>query len=179
MNPVGYFAIAITLSGLMFFILRDVYELNLTESSFSGGTTPKMNFVFDFQALLAYLSMPLYALFTWMLFSHTKKFNYTEHLVANAYIIGQTSYIQVVTFVLFLGIFPIKFDVFNLGFFFFMVVYQFYVLGRMHQLHFWPTFWRALIYFILLLVVMVGIGALIVILSLLTGSVSMEELAPK
>ncbi|MCL6265146.1 DUF3667 domain-containing protein [Flagellimonas myxillae] len=179
MNPVGYFAIAITLSGIMFFVLRDVYHINLTESSFNNEAAPQLNFIFDFQALLAYMSMPLYALMTWMLFSGTKKFNYTEHLVANAYIIGQASYVQVVTYILFLGLFPIKFDVFNFGFLIFLVIYQFYALARMHQLRFWGTFWRGLVYFVLLIIVMMGIGAVIVIISLMTGLVSIEDLAPK
>ncbi|WP_431122812.1 DUF3667 domain-containing protein [Flagellimonas flava] len=179
MNPISYFAIAITLSGLMFFVLRDIYDLNLTESSFNNETAPQLNYVFDFQALLAYLSMPLYALMTWMLFSATKKFNYTEHLVANAYIIGQTSYVQVFTYIFFLGLFPIKFDIFNFAFLIVIVVYQFYALGRLHQLGFWSTFWRALIYFFLLIIVMMGIGVVIFLISLSTGMVNLEDFAPK
>nr|WP_299384634.1 DUF3667 domain-containing protein [Allomuricauda sp.] len=179
MNPISYFAIAITLSGLMFFVLQDIYNLNLTESSFNDESTPQLDYVFDFQALLSYLSMPLYAFMTWMLFSATKKFNYTEHLVANAYIIGQTSYVQAVTYIFFLGLFPIKFDVFNFAFLFVIVAYQFYALGRMHQLSFWGTFWRALVYFFLLIIVMMGIGVIIFFISLSTGMVSLEDFAPK
>lgn len=175
MNPISYFAIAITLSGLMFFILRDVYHLNLTESSINDNQAPELNFVFDYQGIVSYLIMPVYAVMTYILFRGSNKFNYTEHLVANAYIIGQTSYVQVVTYTLVLGLFPIKFDMFNFIFLFFMVVYQFYALARMHEIGFWGAFWRAALYMIMLMVVMLGIGVVVVIIALFTGMVTMAD----
>ncbi|MEX0315294.1 MAG: DUF3667 domain-containing protein [Allomuricauda sp.] len=179
MNPIGYFAIAITLSGLMYFVLRNVYHLNLTKSSINNQDATSMNVVFDYQGLLAYLSMPIYAFMTWLLFIGKKKFNYTEHLAANAYIIGQTSYVQVVAFLVILGLFPVKFDLFNFGFLLVMTFYQFYVLGRIHQTRFWGTFWRAVLYLFMLVVVMMGIGALIVFIAILTGQASLQDFAPK
>lgn len=179
MNPISFFAIAITLSGIMFFVLRNVYHINLTQSSFSDTDTQNMNFMFDYQGLMSYMIMPLYALITWMLFRGEKKFNYTEHLVANAYIIGQTSYVQVVLYILILGLFPIKFDIFNFIFLLVVVTYQFIVLGRMHKTKLWGTFWRALIYLFLLLIVMIGIGILAVIVTLMTGQASLQSFAPK
>ncbi len=179
MNPIGFFAIAVTLSGIMFFVLRNVYHLNLTQSSFSDTDTREMNFMFDYQGLMSYMIMPLYALLSWMLFRGKKRFNYTEHLVANAYIIGQTSYVQVVLYILVLGLFPIKFDIFNFVFLFMVVTYQFIVLGKMHQIKFWGTFWRAVIYLFFLLILMMGIGIIAVLLTILTGQASLQDFAPK
>ena len=50
MNPISFFAIAITLSGLLFFLLRNVYHVNLLENSLSDAKTPNMEFVFDIRA---------------------------------------------------------------------------------------------------------------------------------
>ncbi|MEX0361978.1 MAG: DUF3667 domain-containing protein [Allomuricauda sp.] len=179
MNPVSYFAIAVTLSGLMFFILRNVYHVNLTKSSFSDTETSDLNFMFDYQGLMSYLIMPLYAFMTWLVFSSKKKFNYTEHLVANAYIIGQTSYVQVVAYIIGLGLFPIQFDVFNFGFLLVMIIYQFYVLGKMHQTGFWSTLWRAFVYFLMLIIVMIGIGVIAIVIALITGKASLADFAPQ
>ncbi|SHG16105.1 DUF3667 domain-containing protein [Flagellimonas flava] len=176
MNPVGYFAIAVTLSGLMFFILRNLYGLNLAQSSINDVDVSGMNFVFDYQALLSYLSMPLYALMTWLLFRGKKRFNYTEHLVANAYITSQMSYLQVFTYLLVLGLFPVQFDVFNFAFLFVTVIYQFHVLRQMHQTKLWGTLWRGLIYVVLLLIIMTGLGTLMVIIAILTGQMSLQEI---
>lgn len=180
MNPVGYFAIAVTLSGLMFFVLRDLYGLNLTQSSINDDVDVSgMNFVFDYQGLLSYLSMPLYAFMTWILFRGKKRFNYTEHLVANAYITSQMVYLQVITYLLVLGLFPVRFDVFNFAFLFITVVYQFYVLRQMHQTKLWGTLWRGLIYAVLLIIVMMGLGTLMVIIAILTGQMSLQDIAPQ
>ena len=73
MNPISYFAIGITLSGLLFFVLRNVYHVDLLRNSFSDSAAPNVDFVFDYQGLLSYLIMPLYALMTWFLFFDQKK----------------------------------------------------------------------------------------------------------
>lgn len=65
MNPVSYFAIAITLSGVMFYILRNWYHISLTENNLNRTNAPSMEFIFDYQGLLSYLLMPVYALMTW------------------------------------------------------------------------------------------------------------------
>ncbi len=179
MNPISFFAIAVTLSGLMFFVLRDIYHLNLTQSSLSDTNTQSMNFMFDYQGLMSYMIMPIYALLTWLLFRGKVKYNYTEHLVANAYIIGQTSYVQVILYTLILGLFPIKFDIFNFVFLFVVITYQFIVLGRMHQTKIWGTLWRSVTYLILLMILMMGIGVVAVIITLMTGQASLEDFAPK
>lgn len=179
MNPIGYFAIAVTLSGIMYFVLRNVYHLNLTKSSFSDADAQSMGFMFDYQGLMSYMIMPLYALITWLLFRGKKRFNYTEHLVANAYIIGQISYVQVVLYLLVLGLFPIQFDIFNFIFLILMITYQFIVLGRMHKTKFWGTIWRSVVYLFLLLFLMIGIGIVAVIITLITGQASLQDFAPK
>ncbi|WP_190809469.1 DUF3667 domain-containing protein [Flagellimonas sp. S3867] len=179
MNPIGFFAIAVTLSGIMFFVLKNVYHLNLTQSSFSDADAQDMSFMFDYQGLMSYIIMPLYALLSWMLFRGKKRFNYTEHLVANAYIIAQTSYVQVALYIFVLGLFPIKFDIFNFLFLLLVVTYQFIVLGRMHQTKLWGTLWRAFVYLFFLLVLMIGIGIVAVLITLMTGQASLEDFAPK
>ena len=68
MNPVSYFAIAITLSGLNFYVLRNWYGITLTENNLNNANSPNMDFIFDYQGLLSYLMMPLYALMKWILF---------------------------------------------------------------------------------------------------------------
>jgi len=175
MNPVSFFAIAITLSGVLFFVLRNVYHINLTDSSVGETATADMNFIFDYQGLLSYLTMPLYALMTWVLFLDKKKLNYTEHLVANAYITGQYSFAQFAVALPIFGLFEIKYDVFNLCFLAIIVGYQFYVLGRIHKTSLPNTILRALGYIFLFALTTLGVGVLFFLISLMTGIVSLED----
>ncbi|MGX1929649.1 DUF3667 domain-containing protein [Flagellimonas sp. 2504JD4-2] len=179
MNPISYFAIAITLSGIMFFVLRNLYRVNLTNSSFTDNQPTNMEFIFDYQGLLSYLIMPIYALMTWLLFMDKKKLNYTEHLVTNAYITGQTSFVQVIVCLLLFGIFDIRYDIFNWSFLLVIVIYQFYVLGKIHETKFLSTFLRGLAYLILLVIVMLLIGILVVLIALVSGHMTIEDFRPK
>ncbi|MDC6366764.1 MULTISPECIES: DUF3667 domain-containing protein [Flavobacteriaceae] len=175
MNPISYFAIGITLSGIMFFVLRNIYHINLTNSSFTDKQPTNMDFVFDYQGLLSYVIMPIYALMTWLLFIDKKKLNYTEHLATNAYITGQTSFVQVIACLLLFGFFDIRYDLFNWSFLLVIVVYQFYVLGKIHQTKFLSTFFRGLAYLLLFGIVMLGIGILVVVLALLSKQMTLED----
>ncbi len=179
MNPVSYFAIAITLSGILFFVLRNVYHVNLTESSFSDVQTSQMDYVFDYQGLLAYLLMPIYALMTWVVFLDQKKLNYTEHLIANAYLVGHLSFIQFLVCMPLFGLFDVPYDIFNWGFLVLTVGYQFIVLQKIYRTNIWSTLVRGLVYLFLFAVVMLAMGVLIVILSLITGHMSIEDFRPK
>lgn len=179
MNPISYFAIAVTLSGIMFFVLRNLYQLNLTDSSFTDKQPTNMEFVFDYQGLLSYLIMPIYALITWLLFIDQKKLNYTEHLVTNAYITGQTSFVQVLICIPLFGFFDIKYDIFNWAYLLVIVIYQFYVLQKIHETKFLSTFFRGLVYLFFLVIVMLAMGALIVTLMLITGQMTLEDFRPK
>ncbi|WP_339338080.1 MULTISPECIES: DUF3667 domain-containing protein [unclassified Croceitalea] len=179
MNPISFFAIAITLSGLLFFVLRDVYHINLAENSFSQENTPNMDFIFDYQALLSYLLIPIYALMTWLLFLDNRKLNYTEHLITNAYTTGQASFVQVVLGLTIFSIFDFRYDIFNWCFLVLSITYQFYVLKKIHKIGIGSAVIRALGYFFLLVIVMMGIGILIVLIGLLSGAMSLEDFRPK
>lgn len=179
MNPISYFAIAVTLSGILFFVLRNVYHVNLTESSFTDRPTANMDFVFDYQGLLSYLTMPIYALMTWLLFLDRGKLNYTEHLVTNAYLIGQLSFVQVLICLPLFGLFNVPYDIFNWGFLLLTVAYQFYALKKIHQTTLGSTLLRALGYLILLTVVMLGIGMVVALIAFMTGKINIEDFRPK
>lgn len=179
MNPISFFAIAITLSGLLFFILRRVYGINLTESSFSDANTPNMEFVFDYQGLLAYLIMPIYAVLTWILFLDKRKMNYTEHLVANAYTTGQVSFVQFFILIPLFALVDWKYDMVNWVFLVCAVIYQFYVFKRIHKIGLGSTILRAFAYLFMMLVVMTVIGIAMVLVGLLTGMLNLEDFAPK
>ncbi len=179
MNPISYFAIGVTLSGILFYILRSIYHIDLTQNSFNGKQTPDLDFVFDYQGIMSYLIMPFYALLTWLLFLDKRKLNYTEHLVANAYIIGQVSFIQFIICIPLFGFFDVRYDLFNGVFLLFMIGYQFYVFKRIHQINFFNTLIRGFAYFVLLMILMVGIGIISVLIGILSGNITLEDFAPK
>lgn len=178
MNPISFFAIGVTLSGIMFYILRNIYDVNLTETSFAPQETPSLDFVFDYQGVMSYLVMPFYALLTWVLFLDKKIYNYTEHLVANAYIVGQVTFVQFLICIPLFGFFDVSYEPVNGLILLFMVAYQFYVLKKIHQINFFESLIRALAYFVMLIILMIGIGIFIAIIGFTTGALKLEDFAP-
>ena len=179
MNPVSYFAIAITLSGVMFYILRNWYHISLTENNLNRTNAPNMEFIFDYQGLLSYLLMPVYALMTWVLFLDIKKLNFTEHLVANAYTTAQVSFVQVVVSIPLFGFFNINYQNFNWLLLLFSVSFQFYAFKKLHKVGVFNIVLRAIAYLVMFAFVMLGIGFLILIIGLLTGTMNLEDFRPK
>lgn len=176
MSPFSYFAIAITLVGILFFVLRNVYHIDLTPGNITrNGKTPNMDYIFDYQSIITYLIVPMYALMTWFLFFDKKKMNFTEHLVANAYITGQISMVQVIVCLPLFGLTNLRYDLFTWIFLLLTVTYQFYVFKKIYQIGFWSAFLRGFIYLILFTILMLVIGTLILFVSLATGRVSLED----
>lgn len=179
MNPISYFAIAITLVGVLFYVLRKVYHVDLLRGTISNNSeTPNLDFVFDYQGLITYLIVPAYALMTWFLFFDKKKLNYTEHVVANAYITGQVSFVQVIISLPLFGLTDIRYDLFTWSFLLLTISYQFYVFKKIYKIGFWSTFLRGFIYLFLFVLLMMVIGTLIIVVSLTTGRLSLEDFRP-
>ena len=178
-NPVSYFAIAITLSGILFYVLRNWYGVNLTENSFNPEASTNMDFIFDYQGLLSYIIMPIYALLTWVLFLDIKKLNYTEHLIANAYITAQVSFVQVLVCPPLFGLFDINYQTFNWFYLLFSVVFQFYAFRKIHKISLGSTILRGAAYLIMFMIVFMGIGFVILFVGMLTGNINLEDFRPK
>ena len=179
MNPISYFAIAITLSGLNFYVLRNWYGISLTENNFNNANSPNMDFIFDYQGLLSYLMMPLYALMTWVLFLDKRTLNFSEHLVANAYITAQVSFVQVLVCIPLFGLLDINYGNFNWFFLVFTISFQFYAFKRLFGIGWGSTVLRGFGYLIMFILVMIALGIFIVIVGLLTGAMNLEDFRPQ
>lgn len=178
MNPVSYFAIAITVSGLLFYVLRNWYGVNLTENAMNPEASSNMDFIFDYQGILSYLFVPIYALMTWILFLDIKKLNFTEHLVANAYLTAQVSFLQVLICLPLFGFFEINYQNFNWIVLLFSIGYQFYAFGKLHHVGIGSTVLRALGYAVMMLFVFMGIGIVFFLVGMMTGNINLEDFRP-
>jgi hypothetical protein len=95
-NVIGYFSIAIMVTGVEYFIINRFFPEFLDMSALStkemeGFTNETLGFFQEYQSFFIMLFIPVYALMAKIVFFNIKKFNYTEHLVIFMYIIGQLS----------------------------------------------------------------------------------------
>jgi len=97
-NPISYFAIAITIVGLQMFVISKFFPESLDVSALSVGgneeqTNAFLNNIMEYQSILFMINIPLYAFISWIVFLTSKKYNYTEHLVLFLYTVAQTTFI--------------------------------------------------------------------------------------
>lgn len=97
-NVIGYFAIALTVSGLQLLIIDRFFPeaMNMSALIVEGSNQSDekmMRFVKEYQSILMMLNVPIYALVSYLVFYTLKKYNYTEHLVIFMYILSQMTFV--------------------------------------------------------------------------------------
>ncbi|HMB99686.1 MAG TPA: DUF3667 domain-containing protein [Flavobacteriaceae bacterium] len=155
-NIISYFAIAITITGLEYFIVRSFHPefLDLSAISTKGTeafTNNILKFVQDYHSIVLMLFVPLYALMSKIVFFNINKYNYTEHLVAFMYIIAQLTILGAFI-VVFSALVGLKMG--NISFYVMLmqITFSAYCLKRLYQLSFKGIVLRTLFFLLILLV---------------------------
>lgn len=172
-NAIGYFAIAITLSGLQLYIFNKFFPEAMDYSSYSQKGTEEfnkqwMNYMQEYQSIVMMFYIPFYALMSKLTFFNIKKYNYTEHLVIFMYIQAQISIVSLFYSVglLLLGV---PFMTLSLSMFLLMILYAAFCLKRLYGLNFLGMILRTLIFIIILGVFFVIFTLIFVGMLFLTG----------
>jgi len=171
-NVVSYFAIAIAISGLYFFILSKFFPEVLSSIYATGGIKPQqaeMNsriaqFTADYQSMLMFASVPLMALMSRLTFLKNKKYNFAEHLVLNLYTYSQVSIVSallmLISGILISSIAPYTTSI--------ILVFQFlffaYVLKRLYGLTGKQIILKSLLFILIALVIFIPVMVIISVL---------------
>jgi hypothetical protein len=159
-NAIQYFAIALTITGLQWFIVKKFFpELmditNLAQKGTEEMAQRNVNFVQEYISIFMMLFIPLYALVSRTVFFNIKTFNYTEHIVIFMYIIAQIS-IAGAVFNLIGVAFGMSLG--TLAFFTgpFQLIFTAYCLKRLYKLDFLNLILRTLIFIVVCIVFTIG-----------------------
>jgi hypothetical protein len=101
-NPFNYLLISITLAGLSTLIMKD-YLVGMFEMT-SGTNTMDAeaqafgqkfsDFMYEYQAFITIISLPLYAFISWLVFLNKKQYNYLEHHIIYIFTTAHTSIVS-------------------------------------------------------------------------------------
>jgi len=163
LSAFSYFAISLTITGLYTFVFRKWFldDAILAESVNTGNvanigasinaTMDIVNWVFEYQSIITFTTIPLYALISMIVFLNYKKYNFIEHVVIYLYVYSHTQIIASITSILLMwsDILQVLFS-FSLTFLY--VLYTAYVLMRLFNLSI-----KAIILKTLLFVVVSGV----------------------
>lgn len=137
-----------------------------------------LNFFLRYFNLMAFLFLPIYALYSKWTFR--KPYNFGEHIVINAYLQGSTMYISLIAFFLAILINP---KIYTFSIFVFMLYYL-YSFSRLYQYN-WKQIILSVLRFILvgiifsiiLMIVLVLIGTLVGIVLAFTNPELIKSLS--
>lgn len=161
-NAVSYFAIAVTVSGFFYFVFlkffpdalnftTDIYNIDEEQAKITSDFTKS---IFEYQSFIFFLSIPVFALISRLIFLKNKKYNFSEHLIINLYTYSHIS--LTVTVIYFLTIWnqPV-FVVMSIIGTLFQIVFFAYVLKRLYSLTLGQILLKTLLFFSLLIPLMI------------------------
>lgn len=172
-NPISYFGLAITITGLYLIILNKFFPETLDYSNFvvegqEEFQKKNMSFVQEYMSIFMMLYIPIYAFIAWVTFIGLKKFNYTELLVVFMYWQSQTSIVSAII-ILLMAIFGVANGIVSMIFLPIMMLYAAYILKRLYKLSFGDMVIRTLLFLVVLGLVLVIFTTITVVIMLITG----------
>ena len=161
-NVLNYIALAITISGLQFFILKkffpDVMQFpeNLSDGNQMGASI--MNFILEYNSFIYIILIPFYGLLSKIVFKNIKKYNYVEHIVIMGYTM---SHLSIALFIpgIILSIFGFNYFDYNYIFAVVMILYNAYCFKKLYELSLKRMIVKTFVFF--------GIGLLFYILMII------------
>lgn len=183
-NPLSFFGLSLTLSGLSLFILQKFFmdEIDFSIYMFNSNGEESFNkilqFIFDYNSFFFAFLIPFFAVISWVVFLD-KKYNLTEHIVLFCYTLSLLNIISILISQILLFLAP-KIYVYQ-GFSFFVVLffYHCYVYKRLFSLSWKSLFLRTLLFVIVFLAAYVGTSLLVTLLLVLSGEININDFAPE
>ncbi|SDS10695.1 Protein of unknown function [Formosa sp. Hel1_31_208] len=187
-NPLSFFGITLTLSGLSVFIIKKYYleyldfsklfsaELfdnpmsqQIMQDSTSGSA-------FEYSSLILSAMIPIMALISFIVFID-KRYNLTEHIILYMYGMSAIIIISVFAGQLVLFFSPEQYFLYSMLLYLVMFVYHSYVLKRIFKLSVFQLILRILLFLVVFVVFYVVMVVIILIFMLATGG--LDAFAPK
>ena len=184
-NPISFFGLSLTVSGISLFIIKKFYLEYLDFSNLMNGVKGSQEImsstsrsILEYNSLFYFLLIPLFALISWIVFLD-KKYNFTEHIVIYLYSMSLLSIISVFVAQLILLVVPKHYFMFSMFIYPLMFIYHCFILKRIFKLTTGHLVLRSLIFFGLFFVLYVVISILVFVLMLATGIVNLEDFKPQ
>ncbi len=182
LNPIGYFGIAITLSGILLLLMRRFFRDQINYDVFGQGANPEvmnkvMNIMFDMNTLIFIIYIPIFAISGWLTFNR-KSYNLTEYSVFYIYILAQWS---IILFPISLGalvLSPENYLIIGIPLLIALVFYSIYAMQRLNRFTATQLMLRIPIFSILVTIGYFGFIMVFYAALFLTGVLSIQDFAP-
>ncbi len=188
-NPISFFGISLTLSGLSTFIIKKFY-LNYLDYSqlfrgdmYNNPISKKMledmpNATFEYSSLILSAMIPFMAIMSVIIF-FDKRYNLTEHVIIYLYSMSALSIISVCIGQIVLFFTPESYFLFSFLFYVLLILYHACALKRIFKLNFGQLVIKTILFGVLFFVFYIGFVIITFLIMLLTGVINLEDFRPK
>lgn len=183
-NPISFFAINLTISGLYIFISLKYFAESMDFSSLYENeiqqkiTQEISQFTVEYNSIIYFLLIPVIALISKIVF-YNKSFNIIEHIVIYLYSFSFWSLLTIVINLIILLAFPSIFMWTSLITFALMLVYHGYILKRIFNLNTSALLIKTLIFLPLFFTFYIIASIFVFVIMFLIGDYSLQDFAPK
>ena len=181
LNPISYMGIAITLSGLIVFLMvksGDAMNFDMLNNNVSTRYQEKlMDFILDYQALIFLLFVPIMTIAGWLCFDQ-KRYNFAERTIIFMYALAHYSLVIFLPSIIVLFFIPEQYFIFSCIGILFMVVYTTYVIVRISKSRGVKLIVRLLLFYFILLILYFAFSIALPLFLLLIGELKVEDFLP-
>ena len=181
LNPISYMGIAITLSGLIVFLMvksGDAMNFDMLNNNVSTRYQEKlMDFILDYQALIFLLFVPIMTIAGWLCFDQ-KRYNFAERTIIFMYALAHYSLVIFLPSIIVLFFIPEQYFIFSFIGILFMVVYTTYVIVRISKSRGVKLIVRLLLFYFILLILYFAFSIALPLFLLLIGELKVEDFLP-
>ncbi|MAU15889.1 MAG: hypothetical protein CMH46_10160 [Muricauda sp.] len=181
LNPISYIGIALTLSGIIVFLMAksiDFMEFDILETGSQTVYQEKlMGFILDYQALIFIIFIPLMAISGWLCFDK-KKYNFAERMIIFMYALAHFSLFSFIPSVLVLLFIPEHYVNFSLIASLAIIIYTSYTIIRISSSKGIALISRLFLFYFILAVLYLLTSILIPVIMLLIGEIRIEDFLP-
>ncbi len=181
LNPISYMGIAITLSGLIVFLMvksGDAMNFDMLNNNVSTRYQEKlMDFILDYQALIFLLFVPMMTIAGWLCFDQ-KRYNFAERTIIFMYALAHYSLVIFLPSIIVMFFIPEQYFIFSFIGILFMVVYTTYVIIRISKSRGVKLIVRLLLFYFILLILYFAFSIALPLFLLLIGELKVEDFLP-
>ncbi len=182
-EPLSFFAISLTLSGLYIFIVRqylpELFEFselyqNDAQKEFANKIT---DITTEYVSLLNFAIIPALALISRIVF-YNNRYNYTEHLVICFFTMSLFSMFSVVSTLIIAALFPTSLLTVSMGLYFIFFFYYCFVMKQLFDLSFKQLLVKIVIFIPLFFMFYFAFSIFMLLIGFATGALNLQDFAP-
>lgn len=182
-NPISFFAISLTISGVYLLIFKKFFYNYMDASSLYQDENMRRMFdaskdtIFEYNSFFYFILIPALALISLIVF-YNKKYNYTEHVVIYLYTMSLTSIVSSVISLIVLLSVPKYFLWIGISLNLISILFHCYLLKRVFKLKTSELSLKFLLFLVIFGGFYIAFGILMFLFMLMNGSINMQDFRP-